>query len=292
MPENEEKKLSKLEWLFYIVILPVLFTLVLAGVFMSFLGYDIAGTIRNAAMGVPILNQQISDGTDTESNGIGAQLQIESLKEEIDELKDEISKKQLEIDELTIALKERNNYVDKLEEEIKELKRQLEGKISDQKKWEDNIADLAQIYSEMSAGKAAPIITNLSEIEAIYILNAMNSENRAKILEKMSADKAASLTSLLTARSDTESQDVAVLLAKIEQLNSQLDDKNKREIRTRELAKLYAQLDDAKAAGILSQMSEQEAADILVFLSEAKRLQIIENMNTNKAAKISQLLIK
>jgi flagellar motility protein MotE (MotC chaperone) len=291
MAEVTEKKYSILEWVFYIVILPLLFTVVLAGVFMSFLGYDIAGAIRNTVASVPVIGSYLPEEQQQEIE-ITIQSQLEQLQDEMLALEDQINNKKLEIEELNLSLEERNSFITKLEQEVEELKKQLEGKMLDQKTWEENIAELAQLYTAMPPNRAAPIISNLSDIEAIHILNGMTSNNRAKILEKMNPTKAATLTSLLTARPDSETEEIAVLLAKIEQLNMQLDDKNKREEKAKELANLYSNIADDRTAEIISQMSDNEAADILKQMSLAKRTTILEKVPSNRAAQISQLLLK
>ena len=291
MTEPSEKSYSKLEWLFYIVILPMLFTAILAGVFMSFLGYDIIGSLQKSVSSVPVIGQLVGD-EQTEDAEPTAEQQKRQLEEQIVSLEEEIQSKELAIEELNIALEERNMRITDLEAEIKALNVQLEGKLAEQKAWEENMAELSQIYKTMAPNKAASIIANLSEVEAIHILNGMSSAERAKILEKMTTAKAASLTTLLTARPDAENEEVAVLLAKIDQLNSQLEAKVSREQRVAELATLYSNLAEDKAAEILAQMSNAEAVDILKQMTAAKRTAILAKMASDRAAQLTQLLLQ
>lgn len=288
MTESTEKSYSKLEWLFYIVILPMLFTAILSGVFMSFLGYDIAGTIRNTFSGLPIVKDYIPE---REERLLTPEEKIDELATEITNLESEITTKLMLIEELNQSLDKRDNKIVSLEKEILELNRQLEGKLLDQKAWEENIVELARVYTSMPPNRAAPIISNLTDIEAIQILSKMSSSDRAKILEKMNPGKAATLTSLLSARPDSDSEEVAVLLSKIEQLNSQLENKHRREERAKELANLYSSISEERAVDILSQMANPEAVEILKQMSLAKRTAILQAMPANKAAALTQLLL-
>ncbi|OEF98609.1 MotE family protein [Desulfuribacillus alkaliarsenatis] len=288
MADSSEKNYSKLEWLFYIIILPMLFTAILSGVFMSFLGYDIAGTIRNALSAVPVVGNYIPDDPDRQ---LTAEEQIEQLQVDINNLENDIDNQLTIINELNSSLETRDNTIAALEQQIAELNKQLEGKLLDQQAWEENLAELARMYTSMPPNRAAPIISNLPDLEAIQILNQMNSADRAKILEQMNPIQAATLTSLMTARPDSESEEVAVLLAKIEQLNNQLDQRHRREERAQELASLYSNVSEERAAEVIAQMNNAEAVEILRQMSDVKRSSILGIMPSNRAAVLTQLLL-
>ena len=63
---------------------------------------------------------------------------------------------------------------------------------------------MIKTYETMSAKKAAPIITQLNDKEAMTILANIKSDTLAAIMEQMNAVDAAKYTSLLT---DTSSLD-------------------------------------------------------------------------------------
>ena len=273
----------------------MLFTAILAGVFMSFLGYDVVETVRNSVSSLPFINQQVDgDASETEQGESTPnwEKQISQLETEISSLHEDIEYRQQMLDELNHSLEERNSTILDLENKIKELTTQLEIKSSIQQNWEENMAELSKMYKAMPASKAATIIANLTDMEAINILNGMSNTDRAKILEKMTSAKAASLTSLLAAKPDSESEEVAVLLAKIEQLNRQLDQKNQQEQRAKDLAEQYGQMSEDRVSEIIGQMSVAEAAEILKHLQPAKRSAVLEKIPSNQAAQITQRLLQ
>lgn len=293
--ENTGKSYSKLEWLFYIIILPMLFTAILAGVFMSFLGYDVVATLKNSVSSLPVVNQYVDgDESGNEQGEVGPseQEKISQLESEIATLNEELDYKQQTIDELNKSLEGRNLTISDLEAEIKELTTQLETKSEMQQNWQENMAELSKMYKAMPPSKSAPIIANLTEMEAIQILNGMSSTDRAKIFEKMTPEKAATLTSLLVAKPDSETEEVAVLLAKIEQLNRQLDQKNQQEQRAKDLAEQYGKMSEDRVAEIIAQMSVAEAAEILKHLQPAKRSSLLEKMPSSQAAQLTQRLLQ
>ncbi|OEH85822.1 hypothetical protein BHU72_03310 [Desulfuribacillus stibiiarsenatis] len=289
MAENTEvRSYSKLEWLFYIIILPMLFTAVLSGVFMSFLGYDVGGTIRDTFSSVPVIRDILPEVPETE---LPLDEKVVKLETEIKDLEDSISQKDVLIEELNASIEQRNLTITDLEQKMQEINNLLDDKMADRKSWEDKIAELSKMYSSMPPNRAAPIISALPEMEAIQILNAMTSGDRAKVMEKMTPAKAASITSLLATRPDSDYEEVAVLLAKIDQLNLQLEDKQKREDRAKELARLYSTISEDRSAEILSLMTNGEAVDILKQMTLAKRSALLEKMPSNRAAQLTQLLL-
>ncbi len=293
--ENTGKSYSKLEWLFYIIILPMLFTAILAGVFMSFLGYDVVATLKNSVSSLPVVNQYVDGDESGDEQGVSGpseQEKISQLESEIASLNEELEYKQQTIDELNKSLEGRNLTISDLESEIKELTTQLETKSTMQQNWQENMAELSKMYKAMPPSKSAPIIANLTEMEAIQILNGMSSADRAKIFEKMTPEKAATLTSLLVAKPDSETEEVAVLLAKIEQLNRQLDQKNQQEQRVKDLAEQYGKMSEDRVAEIIAQMSVAEAAEILKHLQSEKRSALLEKMPSSQAAQITQRLLQ
>ena len=60
------------------------------------------------------------------------------------------------------------------------------------------VSEIVSTFEKMSAKSAAPVITNLSDAEAIQILSSLKPDNLASILEKMSPEDAAKYTSMMT----------------------------------------------------------------------------------------------
>nr|WP_281064436.1 hypothetical protein [Cytobacillus eiseniae] len=62
--------------------------------------------------------------------------------------------------------------------------------------------DIVKTYETISAKKAAPILAQMTEEEAIQILTNLKSDTLAAIMEKMEPEDAARYTELLTADID------------------------------------------------------------------------------------------
>src|SRR5690349_566664 len=119
--EAETHRYGKLEWLMYIVVLPLLFTALLSGINLQFLGFDITGKIATAAKQIPGVSQLVGkDSKSTTANGSAVSPeQTKQLQDAQDKLKAmETSKKQVEDD-----LVKKNAEIDSLKKQIDALKK-------------------------------------------------------------------------------------------------------------------------------------------------------------------------
>ena len=180
---EETHRYGKLEWFFYIVVLPLLFTALLSGIILQFLGFDVTGKAANAARHVPGVSKLLPEDKQAvaEPSAESVQQNLEQQKQEAEDKAAALAdaKQQLEDD-----LVKKNAEIDKLKQQMEDEKKQEE-EGEEATPPPDPIKELAKVYSQMSPSKAAAIMTNLSVTEAKQIFAKMTSAQRAAILEKM-----------------------------------------------------------------------------------------------------------
>ncbi|MET1247892.1 hypothetical protein ABWW58_03775 [Sporolactobacillus sp. STCC-11] len=175
------------------ILVPVVFLLLLAALFLKLSGLDPVEEAKNLVFQdkTSSQNQQAASGSS----------QIAQLKQENTDQKTQV--KQLQSD---------NN---KLKDQVAELKNQLKQAQNDaneknsQAKSQTKAARqavYAQTYKSMDPAQAGAIFDKLSVKQAAEYINLLDDKTKAAILENMDVEKAAALTPLLKARAtSTES---------------------------------------------------------------------------------------
>lgn len=121
-----------------------------------------------------------------------------------------------QINSLDAEIQDKNAQINQLQGQIKSKDTEKEELLLEMEKLENTIAELQQIHSDnkrafkeivttfeaITPKKAAPIILEMNEEEAVKILSNVNTDSLAQILEKMPPDKAAIYSGLLAAKSN------------------------------------------------------------------------------------------
>ncbi|RXT15117.1 MotE family protein [Ammoniphilus sp. CFH 90114] len=283
----EERKYGKLEWFFYIIFLPLLFTAVLTGLLLNLLGYDILNKVLTVGNKIPYVEKYLPDPSTGNEDEQGSaqpdyQLQVAQLTEEVAALNEEIQRKQTEIEDIKKEYESNDDQVKKLKDEIVNLQKQLEDKRVSNEERQAKMKELAKLYTTMSASKAAPIMENLSLEEAVLVLGTMKPNERAGIVAKMNPQKAAELTILLKDIELSENDEIAALQQRIQALTKALSEVEKTRRDIEEIVKSFSVMNPASVADILIKMQEQEEEKVLAILAKMtnqQRGQIIENLN-------------
>lgn len=120
------------------------------------------------------------------------------IEERVVELQAEIQEKEAQLyklqDDLTKSEEEKKTLLD----EQNSLLAEIEALKLEKEDYKRDMKEIISTFEKMSAKSAAPVITKMSDAEAIQILASLKPEVLAPILEKMSAEDAAKYTSLLT----------------------------------------------------------------------------------------------
>ncbi len=186
------KMYSKFQWVLFVIVIPILFTITLALVLLTIAGVNVFEYSKVITQNTPILSSYVSsDENAVVENRESVELQISSLEDTIQEKEEQIA-------ELEKNLKEKETEINSLQEELLFLEEELLVKEEEQKTYGKTIAEISKMYETMSPKNAAVIIPKLDNEEAISILSALKTETVSKILEKMDPEDAAKYTQLLT----------------------------------------------------------------------------------------------
>ncbi|PIC06002.1 hypothetical protein CS060_00300 [Anoxybacillus flavithermus] len=195
--EEEKKKASKLQWFLFVVFIPLLFTISVVLLILTFSGINVFEQGKKYAGQLPFVSQWI-EGTDANEK--------KKLQEQIVELKATIVEKEKELAKTKDTIKEKNAEIDTLKQEIARLQAEKEQaqQPTAQTKEQTNAprVDVVKMYETMSPKKAAEIIPQMSDREAVDLLSQLKTDKVAAILEKMDAANAAKYTSLLAKKAN------------------------------------------------------------------------------------------
>lgn len=201
--ENEEKQYNRFQWLLFVVIIPLFFTIAIVLIVLTVAGINVIDEGKKAGEKIPFVSgifdkeektEKVQSTVEFEKKITGLQTEIDEKQEEVFKLEDIIAGRDLTI--------ERNELEkQQLEKEIEELRAAKDdGKRA--------FKDIIRTYEMMSAKKSAPIITKLSDDEAVKILSSMKADTLASIMEQMEPEDAARLTNKLTVNSRQENPDI------------------------------------------------------------------------------------
>ena len=180
----EEKSPGIFQKLFFWFIIPLLFVIAILLVIAQFTNtnvFEMAKSLTNS----DVSEEQSSD------NPINSGQKIVELEAEIQEKEAQIEQLKEQIDSAKLETRDAIAIQEQLRQQIEELKRsQVEAKAE--------VDEIISTYELMSAKNAAPIITELSDEQAIKILSSLEPEKVSDIFSKMSPADAARYTELLS----------------------------------------------------------------------------------------------
>lgn len=188
---EDEKKYSKLQWFFFVIVIPLLFAIAIALVVMTIAGINVFDLAHKYGEKLPVISSIIADDE-----------KVNETTENVFTLKATIEDQKVEIAKLQADIENKENERKISQEEIENLQKQLEALQAQEKEATIKLEELAKMYETMSAKKSAAIFSEMANQDALDILVKMNNESRAAVLEKMDPKKAAALTVLLKAEED------------------------------------------------------------------------------------------
>ncbi|MED1202072.1 MotE family protein [Heyndrickxia acidicola] len=189
--EFELEKTSRMQWFLYVVLIPVLFTIMLVLIIATLSGVNVINKAKALTSSLPFSSKTTVSNT---SATIG------SNNSKILDLQDQLKNKNAEITKLQDQIDSQAN--DKQELEFQQ--KQLQSDINDMKKaaqiHQKKFSDIVSTYTNMSPNSAAAIISNLDDNNAVEILANLDTDTLASIMEKLSPQKAAKYTQMLSAK--------------------------------------------------------------------------------------------
>ena len=193
--ETEAKKYNKIQWFFIVIVIPALFSIAVAMVVASVAGINVFEKAKEYSEKIPFLSSE-EKGTDE---------QILEMDQKLTELKAEVKDREAAISDMETNLEGKDQEIETLKLEKEQLQIQIDDLILAQEDGKRQFKEIVSTYETMSAKKAAPIITEMNDEEAMKILSSLKPATLAAILEKMNAADAAKYTAQLTSKSETDS---------------------------------------------------------------------------------------
>lgn len=181
-PENNPGIFQKL---FFWVLIPMFFILAILLIVSMF-------TDRNVFKYLDEL-PFVSSNDDQELVDSSAQ-----TEEKLVSLQAELNEKEAEISQFQIKFESSNVEKQDLQAEIEQLQYEIEKLISSQEESKKEFKEILTTFEKMSAKKAAPILVQMSDTEAVRIMSNMKPDTLTALFEKMSPADAARYTQLLT----------------------------------------------------------------------------------------------
>lgn len=201
MESEVEKTHGKLEWFLYMIMLPVMFTVILTAILLQFLGYNIKGELFKWGNSIPYVEKVIPGSNPKPLAEASAPPkvtdEIEASRKQNHELTQKLKQEQEQLRKVEAEMETKDVQIVQLQSEIGQLKRQIEEAKKAQEEKSNPDRDVAQLYTSMSPSKAAPILEAMPMNEVVKIVKVLKQDERSAILAKLNPTIAAKITSEL-----------------------------------------------------------------------------------------------
>ncbi|KUP07111.1 hypothetical protein Q75_06165 [Bacillus coahuilensis p1.1.43] len=188
--EEQEKSYGVLQWILLMVIIPTLFTVVVAFGIATLLDINVFEESKKLGEKVPVIGNVIGGSGPSE----------EELKLSLSSLQGEMKNKEAEVTKLQTQIDRQLAEIDQLLLDKKQLNIQIEELSQLQEENKRAFDEIVSTYETMSAKSAAGILVEMNEDEALTILSKVKPSVLSKILEKMPAENAAVFTEKLAVK--------------------------------------------------------------------------------------------
>lgn len=291
---------------FLFFVTPILFTVVLLAVLLSFLNKDVQNVALNLLNKIPVVSSWVPDAHNTPKTAKDAAAKQEKSSEAtIKELKKELAEQEA-------ALAAANQKSAEQQQKLSELQSKLDAANTKSEQqaqavtneaaedYQKEVKKLAQLYGDMNAGKAASIMSNLTAEENVLLFNAMSTESKSAILEKMDPKLAADISIKLKDVIDSEDLAIAALQSRLKKESTQgastaASSSTASGLNTTQLSQTFAAMDAAKAGDLLLQtykISPEKALGILHAVDDTTRSNILGAMQDKDSATAAKILNK
>lgn len=191
--ETEQKSVNKFQWFVFTGLIPTLFAILIVLIVLSFAGINVFEKAKEYGGKVPFISSIIQeDEAKTE----------EEWETGLIELEGKIKDKEAQIEKLQTEIDGKDKEVERGKLEIEQLQNQIDELMAIQEENKRAFKDIVKTYETMSAKKAAPIISQMNEQEALKILTNIKADTLAAIMESLGPEEAAKYTEMLTNESE------------------------------------------------------------------------------------------
>lgn len=284
---------------FMFFLTPILFTIILLGVFVALFNGDMRNKMLEIGNKVPYLESVLPEPKqeDNLNQSSDPQAAAEKSVAKIDELRKQLNEKEAAIAAANDKSAQAEEQIKQLQAQIEQLTKANEEKLVDDEQYQAKITELAAMYAQMSPSKAAPILQSMSTDEAVLVLEAMMPEKRSKILEKMTPQKAADATMKLKDAVTAKDRQIAALQGQIER-QSAVDTSSTQSqtiLDTAQLKQTFGSMSAKSAAELLMKMSDLSPSKVLRILNavdDSTRASILAEMSALNKDITAQLVTK
>ncbi|WP_458119178.1 MotE family protein [Paenibacillus sp. Z6-24] len=285
---------------FLFIATPILFTLVLVGAIVMLFNVNLRTTMFDTLEKIPIVKNWVpsadkGNSTDIASNQSESDAAtVDQLKQQLDESKKVQATQAQELKKLQDQLKSQTPPTNEggtgtaTTPAAGTTPAAAASTVTTPTEQDKQLKNLANVYSDMSASKAAAIMQNMTTDEQVLIFSKMNSQDQASILQKMDP-KAAADTSLALKNATTAS--LAALQAQTNSkpttapISTKLDNEA--------LAQTFTTMPASSAASLLLQtakVSQSKVLQILNTIDDSTRAGILSAMSTEDPAGTAQIV--
>ncbi|MGN7470230.1 MotE family protein [Brevibacillus sp. SAFN-007a] len=280
---QEEREYGRWEWFFYMIAIPALFASLLGGLLLSLMGVNVLGNVLHWANSIPYVEKLVPDEYDT----VSAPAQnVPDTEKQVAILQQDQARNQQQITALKEEAAKKDATIQALEKQVQDLNRLMEQQRASEEERQKQFADLAKVYTTMSAKNAAAIIENLSLDESVAVMTKMKPNQRADILAKMDPKKAADISILLKDSVVNKDDDIAALQQRIQALTKALSE-------TRSGASSGAS--DQVLSDTFAQMPAEDSAAVirsLMSTNKSRALALLRDMPADKRAQTLSAIAK
>ena len=186
---TEKRKSGAFGKIVMVILITLMFTTAVLLVIAKFNDVNVFDKAKEVTAGLPFVG-------DPEQKTLLADEGI--LEDRVVDLQAEIKEKEAEVFQLQKQLDASADEKEVLLIEQERLLGEIQALERDNDSSTQKVSEIVSTFEKMSAKSAAPVITNMSDAEAIQILSSLKTDNLASILEKMSPEDAAKYTSMMT----------------------------------------------------------------------------------------------
>lgn len=198
MSKNKPKESGQSKFLvfFMVILIPAVFALILAVVLAFYFGFG--DQLQRLASVLPFIEEPQEEMEDASESGEESEEGI-SDEEYILQLENDNETYLQEITRIETELNSKDEEIASLQEELVTIQSEdlgIEGE--EPENGTTDINDIVKTLEEMTSSKAADIIGEIPQDEAITYLRIMQVNSRSEILSKMDAEAAAGLLSKMS----------------------------------------------------------------------------------------------
>ncbi|MBW5444573.1 MgtE protein [Cohnella sp. CFH 77786] len=280
---------------FLFFLTPILFTAVLLGMLLLLFNTEWRNKALEIGNRIPVLKAVLPDpASSAPPEASDEDLTVSNAKKKVDELKALLADREASLKKATQQTADQKKEIDTLKAQIEQLNKGKQQQTLTAEEYTARIKSLAGVYAKMTPGKAAPILESMTLEETALILGAMSDTERTRVLEKMSAQKAADVTIRLKDSVSVQDQQIAALQARIKELETAAGS-GASTLDASELKKTFSSMKAADAATLLLQMSgssQSKALLILGAMDDSARSQVLAAMSNQDSKKTAALVSK